>query len=99
MIVTVKPYLFLREAMGTKEIRLELPENTTVADLIAELAEHYGLPESFESKSGSLVFFDREVISGLIILIDGRNINLLNGKDTVLKESSVITLFPPAAGG
>ncbi|MGE5485502.1 MAG: MoaD/ThiS family protein [Ignavibacteriales bacterium] len=37
--------------------------------------------------------------SGLSILLNGRNVEFLDGLDTVLGPGDVVTLIPPAAGG
>ncbi|HSW36355.1 MAG TPA: MoaD/ThiS family protein [Candidatus Limnocylindrales bacterium] len=99
MKVTVKPFLFLRKALGFNELEVDLDNNATVLELLRKLREQYGLTEELSTASGTLVLFDDDNLIGLMVLVDGRNIKQLDGTATVLHESAVITLFPPAAGG
>lgn len=99
MNVVVKPYIFLREIMGSKQITLELHEDTTISGLLQTLRQDYGLPDQFKAGRQTLRFFDENEPVGLIILIDGRNIKQLQGTETKLHEAAVVALFPPAAGG
>lgn len=99
MKVTVKPYLFLRRALGFKEIVLPLPAGSTIKDLLQLLRQEYGLPASLEYGRSRLVLFTGERPSGISILLDGRNIRHLQDELTPLYDGAVVTLFPPAAGG
>jgi len=97
--VTVRTYLFLRKALGGKELTLELPEGSDINGLLAILRREYELPDRIGAERGSLVFFDGDEIIGLLVLVNGRSIKQLQGKETVLPAGAVVTLFPPAAGG
>ncbi|MBW6464012.1 MAG: MoaD/ThiS family protein [Dethiobacteria bacterium] len=99
MDVVVKPYIYLREIMGNKQITLELNIDTTISLLLQILRQDYGLPNQFKAGNQVLRFFDGNEPVGLIILIDGRNIKQLQGTDTILHQNAVVSLFPPAAGG
>jgi sulfur-carrier protein len=99
MQVSVKPYLFLKAALGSKELILELPDRSAVSDLLEILRNQYGLQDLIATEYGNLILIENDQPSGLVILVDGRNIKQLQGLDTLLTEGSVITLFPPAAGG
>ena len=99
MKIVVKPYLFLREMLGAKELALEVNKKITISDLLKILREEHGLPDHFEAGFQVLRFFDGNEPVGLIILIDGRNIKQLQGTETLLHPGAVISLFPPAAGG
>jgi len=99
MEVVVKPYLFLRQALGAKEINLDLPKETNVQELLKVLRLDYGLPENFKTAVGSLKLLDGYIPVGLLILVNGHNIRQLQGLDTILADGDIISLFPPAAGG
>ncbi len=99
MKVVVRLYLFLREALGSKEVALDLPEGSSVSELLQIIREQYGLPDRISSEYGNLILIENDQPTGLIVLVDGRNIKQLQGMATVLEEGSVINLFPPAAGG
>lgn len=99
MKIVVKPYIFLRQLMGFKEIIIDLNESTTVDGLLKLLRQNYGLPDQIKAGRQILRLLDRNEPVGLIILIDGRNIKQLQGTATNLHEGAVVALFPPAAGG
>ena len=42
---------------------------------------------------------DQKIISGTIILLNGRNIFHLNKLDTIVKDGDDIDIFPPGGGG
>jgi len=97
--VVVKPYLFLQQALGFKEAALDLPDGSTVRCLLQVLRRDYGLPDIFETGSWQITLIEGDKLIGLLVLADGHNIKQLRGLQTVLKDGTVISLFPPAAGG
>ncbi len=99
MKVTVKPYLFLRQALGVNEVDLDLPEGTSVQALLQVLRLDYDLPENFKTAGGILKLLDGNIPVGLLVLVNGHNIRQLQGIDTILADGDIISLFPPAAGG
>ncbi len=99
MQIVVRPYLFLREILGCKEITLEMPPESDLSALLTTLRSRYGFPDHHQSDYGRVVFFEDNNPVGLTILIDGRNIKQLQGGETLLNEGSVVTIFPPSAGG
>ncbi len=99
MKVKVKPYLFLQQALGSKEIAIDLPEKTNMQELLQVLHQDYGLPEKLKVAGGNLHLMDSNMPVGLIILVNGHNIRQQLGIKTVLNERDIISLFPPAAGG
>jgi len=99
MQVSVKPYLFLKTALGSKELILELPDRSAVSDLLEILRNQYGLQDLIATEYGNIILIENDQPTGLVILVDGRNIKQLQGLNTLLTEGSLITLFPPAAGG
>lgn len=99
MKVVVKAYLFLRETLGNEDIALELPENTTVRELLQILERDYGMPRKLYHRGGHLTLLEEDKLIGLNVLINGRNIKQLDGINTLLDNGSIVSLFPPAAGG
>lgn len=82
---------FLQRAAGESRVEVEA---ATVEELLAALISRYG---------GT---FRRELITpegkpkpGIAILVNGRNINFLQGLATPLSPADKVTLIPPAAGG
>ncbi len=87
MQVVVKPYLFLREELGFLAVSLQLPDRTTVGELL----------DLLENKEG--LRYPASAATDLVILVDGRSVRQLSGLDTPLREGAVVSLFPPATGG
>jgi MoaD family protein len=95
MKVNVKFFALVRELTDKREEVVDLDEMATVRTLLAKLVEEYGGklrdylfdPESKEPR-GHLQF-----------LVDGRNIALIQGLDTVLNEGSSLAILPPVSGG
>jgi len=85
----------IKEVIGVRDVSLVLDEGTTVRGLLCRLFERYGVElreKIMDSKTGN-------IHSNFTILVDGRNINYLNGMKTKLLDGSVISLLPSAGGG
>lgn len=85
MRVKVELYASLRERAGAKEIELELPQGSTLADLLELLKERVGM--------------DGAELEALKILIDGRPAEGLGGARAPLRDGCSVSVFPPIAGG
>lgn len=93
--VRVRSMFDIKEVIGARDVSLVLDEGTTVRDLLYRLFERYGVKlreKIMDSKTGN-------IHSHFTILVDGRNINYLNGMKTKLLNGSVISLLPSAGGG
>ncbi len=99
MQVTVKPYLFLRETLGSNYMTIELPEDATVKELLRVLCRDYGIPEKLTIGNATLTLLGHLNKTDLIILINGSNIRQLHGLYSILQEGDRVSIFPPAAGG
>jgi len=73
----------------------DVPAPPDIWTLLAMLAEKYGA----EFKSELIAPDGTDVGANAIILVNGRNISHLDGKNTPLIEADVISLFPMVAGG
>jgi len=94
MEVEVKLYAMLREIASKKLEKVDLPEKASMRDLIDFLISKYG--EEF----GTYIYdADKQVRNYLSYMINGVNINSLNGFETTLKDGDVISLLPPVGGG
>jgi molybdopterin synthase sulfur carrier subunit len=94
MRAEVKFFTSLREITGKKVDELQLQGNITVDELLTMLSEKYGkkFREYIYNKKG-------EVQGFLSFLVNGKNINVLQGFDTELKEGDVVAILPPVGGG
>ena len=95
MKVRVRTILGLTQVLGKKEIDFDLPEGSTVRDLLTRMVERWGnelSPHLFEPQSDHLLPYLR-------IMVNGQTIQFLNGMETVLKDGDELLLIPLAAGG
>jgi molybdopterin synthase sulfur carrier subunit len=92
MKVNVRIFGNLAALLGNRQV-VELNEGATVATLSSRLAESAGL-----KRQGYLGDYK---VNGndLAILVNGRNIRLLDGVDTVLRDRDEVVILPPTAGG
>ena len=100
MKVTVKPFLLIRDALGgQREIEVRLSSGATISDLLSTLREKYGLPDEIPLSRGALKLFEGKEVKEMVVLKDGRNFKLLEGRETKLESGAVVALFPPLIGG
>ena len=94
MKVEVKFFTSLREITCKKVDEIQLQSVITVEELLTLLSEKYGkkFTEYIYNKKGKVQNF-------LSFLVNGKNINVLQGFDTELKEGDIIAIIPPVGGG
>jgi molybdopterin synthase sulfur carrier subunit len=94
MKVEVKFFTSLREITGKKADEIQLQSVITVEELLNLLSDKYGekFTEYIYDKKGKVQDF-------LSFLVNGRNINVLQGFDTELKQGDIIAIIPPVGGG
>jgi molybdopterin synthase sulfur carrier subunit len=94
MKVEVKFFTSLREITGKKTEEIMLQDTTTVQGLLTMLAEKYGknFHEYVYTKNGKVQGF-------LSFLVNGKNINAMEGFETKLKQGDTIAILPPVGGG
>ncbi|AMQ19448.1 ubiquitin-like small modifier protein 1 [Thermococcus peptonophilus] len=80
----VKLFATLIEFTGKRKLEISGPK--TVGELLDELDRMFP-------------GFKKELEQGHIILVNGKNIEHLQGLDTPLREDDTISIFPPAGGG
>ena len=94
MEVDVKLYTMLREIAGKKTENVALPPKSTVRDLVDLLVERYG-----EKFARYIYNSEKQVRSYHSYMLNGVNINNLDGFDTMLKNGDILSILPPAGGG
>jgi molybdopterin synthase sulfur carrier subunit len=94
MKIEVKFFTSLREITGKKVDTIQLQDAITVNELIKMLSEKYGkkFREYIYNKDGVTQEF-------LSFLVNGKNINNMQGFDTKLEDQDVIAILPPVGGG
>jgi len=83
-MVKVKVFATLIDLVGKRT--LEVNGTNTVKELLDEL-------------DGRFPGFKKELEGGYIILVNGKNIEHLQGLETPIEESDTVSIFPPAGGG
>lgn len=90
--VTIRIFATFREKIGKKSIEYNFLANITVLEAIRIFCKEFNICSD--------IFDDQfNIIEYISILIHGRNISLLNGLKTVLKDNDELSIFPPLAGG
>ena len=94
MKVEVKFFTSLREITGKKTEEIQIQDIITVEMLLTLLSEKYGkrFREYVYTKKGKVQVF-------LSFLVNGKNINALEGFDTKLKQGDTVVILPPVGGG
>jgi molybdopterin synthase sulfur carrier subunit len=92
-VKTIKLLATLRDIVGDKTIDVSLDGVQTVRDLAQSIRAAY------PALGQELVQDNGELTGKVHILVNGRNIEWLDGLDTPVKESDILILLPPSAGG
>ncbi len=94
MEVEIKFYAMLREATGKKREVVELPEKSSVGDLMDLLVGQYGV------EFGRYIYDEKKQVRDyLSFMLNGINVNSLGGFNTVLRDGDVLAILPPVGGG
>ena len=94
MKVEVRAFATLSNLLGGGFLEVELPEGSTVGDLLAELVRRFGKPfrEAVMEEDGRLSKYVK-------VFVNGRDIDFLSGLDTALRDGDEVALIPLAGGG
>lgn len=87
MGVRVRVYMTLKEKLGWGSREVELRgRKVRFSDLLNEVSDLKKILEEFGYEN-------------FMILINGRNVRLMNWLETEVSEGDVVDIFPPAGGG
>ncbi len=90
---TIRLFATLRDVAGAKEVTIPFSDGQTVREMLAAVAEAY-------PALGAKILDPQGELTGLVhVLVHGRNVMWLEGLETVVRESDLIVLLPPSAGG
>jgi molybdopterin synthase sulfur carrier subunit len=91
--VKIKLFANLRETAGVSEIEFK---GENIQDILESLLNKYPLMQD-------LIFSNvgdkKEIRTYINILVNGNNIQHLEGLNTVLNEHDEVAIFPPVSGG
>lgn len=93
--VKVKLYGVFRRISGKSQILVKMEEPVFIKNLM-----HY-ISTSLSNEFGQ-VFIEKELddsLSNMLILVNGREISVLDGLETELKDGSEIVFIPVSHGG
>ncbi|MBO3802589.1 MAG: MoaD/ThiS family protein [Candidatus Brockarchaeota archaeon] len=90
MRVKVKVFGDLAKSLG-KEMVLDLPQGSTVGDLLAKLGKRKEPALDGDSGNGAK--------QSLVVLVGGLNVRFLDEEMTKLNDGDTVSLLPPAGGG
>ncbi len=88
----VRFFASFRDIVGRKEMDVEYRYGMTVGELLHDLC-------SASEPLNKACFEDGKLRDYVKLLVNGHNIEFLDGLETVLKDGDVVAVFPPVAGG
>ena len=95
MRVKVRTIGSLKSLLGAGELEFVLPAGSQIGDLLGAIGETSG-----EDVARLLVGVDgRRVPPPLRVMVNGRDIGVLDGPDTVLCDADDVLILTPLAGG
>lgn len=87
-MATLIPHFALGEAIGDHKLDIDV---RNIRELLAELQRRYGPQPGGKPEA--------EFMGKVAIMVDGRNINHLQGMDTPLNADSTVWFLLPSGGG
>lgn len=91
--VKIKLFANLRETAGVSEIEFK---GENIQDILESLLNKYPLMQDLIFNN---VGDKKEIRTYINILVNGNNIQHLEGLNTVLNEHDEVAIFPPVSGG
>lgn len=92
MKLELRFFASFREAVGSKTITKEYPDDVTVGAVLESLESEYPDLEGSLLEDGGLA-------QHINVLKNGREVLHMEGLDTELDSADTISIFPPVAGG
>jgi len=93
--VKVQTVGLLKSLFGHGELDVRVPPGGTVQDVLAALAQTYGQPAAQHLAPAA----DPSGHPPLRVMVNGRDIGVLDGRDTVLRNGDELLVLTPIAGG
>lgn len=92
--IDVSYFSNVRALTGESGSTLELPERSSVRDLLIIVAARYG------DELREYLFTDEgELHSHVVVILNGRGVGVLEGLDTALDDGDRVAILPSIGGG
>ena len=95
MRVKVRSILDIKKILGGGELEFSVQEEATIKEILEEIKNSWGeelASQLFEPNSP-------RVLPHIMLMINGRNTELLNRTETVLQDGDELLILPPVGGG
>jgi len=89
----VRVYATLRDLLGTATVPIELTEPAPAREILRRLVAAYPV------LNGKLWDAEEKLTGYVMVLVNGRSLEFLNGLDTLIAPDDSLSLFPPVGGG
>jgi hypothetical protein len=86
----------LRHSAGRATFSVDIASSTSLATILLELEDKHCVPRGTLLEEGSN---GKDLRRDLLVLVDGREIGILNGPATLLNGGELVTLLPVSHGG
>ena len=93
--IRVKLHGVFRAFSGSSPVRVKLGEGATVGDVVEKLVESF--PPEFKEALVDPVL--REPLPNALILVNGKEVSVLDGVGTVVGEGDEVVFVPVTHGG
>ncbi len=93
--VKLHTILTLRQILGQREIEASIEDGSTIRDLLLWMKQQWGeqlSPHLFHPGS-------EQVLPHIRLLLNGRDIQFLDGEETVLRDGDELSILPMLTGG
>ncbi len=92
MKINIRSFAFIREAIGTKQVQLEVEDGSTIEEVVQTLiAEFDGLT--------SYLIQDGKVKKDFVFALNGTQIQYDEIGRTKVGDNDTLVILPPAGGG
>lgn len=95
MKITLQTILGLKQVIGEKRTEIDLPQESTMEDLVQYMKNRWGEDLSrqlLDPESGA-------ILSHMRVMVNGQTIHFLQGMETPLREGDEVLILPMVSGG